>query len=57
MPELSENNRVCAYGRAGYGRCDVWLLLADSGGINVWCAAGGNYLTAVYLLTPWFVGW
>jgi acetyl-CoA decarbonylase/synthase complex subunit gamma len=27
------------------GRCDVWLLLADSGGINVWCAAGGNYLT------------
>ncbi|MGD8554978.1 MAG: methyltransferase domain-containing protein [Anaerolineales bacterium] len=25
---------------------DVWLLVADSAGINVWCAAGGGYFTA-----------
>ena len=25
---------------------DVWLLVADSGGINVWCAAGGGHFTA-----------
>jgi ferredoxin len=24
---------------------DVWLLVANSRGINVWCAAGGGYLT------------
>jgi len=24
---------------------DVWLLVADSQGINVWCAAGGGHLT------------
>lgn len=24
---------------------DVWLLCANSGGINVWCAAGGGHLT------------
>ena len=24
---------------------DVWLLVADSRGINVWCAAGGGHLT------------
>lgn len=24
---------------------DVWLLVADSHGINVWCAAGGGHLT------------
>jgi NAD-dependent dihydropyrimidine dehydrogenase PreA subunit len=24
---------------------DVWLLVANSKGINVWCAAGGGYLT------------
>ncbi len=24
---------------------DVWLLVANSGGINVWCAAGGGILT------------
>lgn len=24
---------------------DAWLLVADSKGINVWCAAGGGYLT------------
>ncbi len=24
---------------------DAWLLVADSGGINVWCAAGGGHLT------------
>lgn len=27
---------------AGY---DAWLLVADSKGINVWCAAGGGHLT------------
>lgn len=25
---------------------DTWLLVVDSAGINVWCAAGGGYLTA-----------
>ncbi len=24
---------------------DLWLLVADTRGINVWCAAGGGYLT------------
>ncbi len=24
---------------------DVWLLVANSGGINVWCAAGGGHFT------------
>jgi ubiquinone/menaquinone biosynthesis C-methylase UbiE len=28
------------------GRADVWLLVVDSSGINVWCAAGGGFLTA-----------
>ncbi len=28
------------------GKVDVWLLVADSAGINVWCAAGGGYFTA-----------
>jgi ubiquinone/menaquinone biosynthesis C-methylase UbiE len=28
------------------GRVDVWVLVADSAGINVWCAAGGGYFTA-----------
>ncbi len=28
------------------GRADIWLLVADSAGINVWCAAGGGYFTA-----------
>lgn len=32
--------------RALDGRLDVWLLVVDSAGINVWCAAGGHYLTA-----------
>lgn len=32
--------------RAIDGRVDTWLLVADSAGINVWCAAGGGYLTA-----------
>ena len=27
-------------------RVDVWVLVADSAGINVWCAAGGGYFTA-----------
>jgi ubiquinone/menaquinone biosynthesis C-methylase UbiE len=28
------------------GKVDCWLLVADSAGINVWCAAGGGYFTA-----------
>jgi ubiquinone/menaquinone biosynthesis C-methylase UbiE len=28
------------------GRVDAWVLVADSSGINVWCAAGGGYFTA-----------
>ena len=28
------------------GKVDVWLLVADSAGINVWCGAGGGYFTA-----------
>jgi ubiquinone/menaquinone biosynthesis C-methylase UbiE len=28
------------------GQVNVWLLVADSAGINVWCAAGGGYFTA-----------
>jgi len=27
-------------------RVNVWVLVADSAGINVWCAAGGGYFTA-----------
>jgi hypothetical protein len=32
--------------RAIDGKFDVWLLVADSAGINVWCGAGGGYFTA-----------
>jgi ubiquinone/menaquinone biosynthesis C-methylase UbiE len=32
--------------RALDGKVDCWLLVADSSGINVWCAAGGGYFTA-----------
>jgi ubiquinone/menaquinone biosynthesis C-methylase UbiE len=28
------------------GSLDAWVLVADSAGINVWCAAGGGYFTA-----------
>jgi ubiquinone/menaquinone biosynthesis C-methylase UbiE len=28
------------------GKVDAWILVADSAGINVWCAAGGGYFTA-----------
>jgi len=28
------------------GQVDCWLLVANSRGINVWCAAGGGYFTA-----------
>jgi ubiquinone/menaquinone biosynthesis C-methylase UbiE len=28
------------------GQIDAWLVVADSAGINVWCAAGGGYFTA-----------
>jgi ubiquinone/menaquinone biosynthesis C-methylase UbiE len=27
-------------------KVNVWLLVADSAGINVWCGAGGGYFTA-----------
>jgi ubiquinone/menaquinone biosynthesis C-methylase UbiE len=27
-------------------RVDVWILAANSSGINVWCASGGGYMTA-----------
>lgn len=30
---------------------DCWLLVADSSGINVWCAAGGGYFTADDVIT------
>jgi cyclopropane fatty-acyl-phospholipid synthase-like methyltransferase len=32
--------------RAIDGVVDAWILVADSAGINVWCAAGGGYFTA-----------
>ncbi|MBS1252989.1 MAG: Corrinoid/iron-sulfur protein large subunit [Anaerolineales bacterium] len=32
--------------RALDGEVDCWLLVADSNGINVWCAAGGDHFTA-----------
>ena len=32
--------------RAIDGLVDAWVLVADSAGINVWCAAGGGYFTA-----------
>jgi 2-polyprenyl-3-methyl-5-hydroxy-6-metoxy-1,4-benzoquinol methylase len=28
------------------GQVNAWILVADSAGINVWCAAGGGYFTA-----------
>lgn len=28
------------------GQLDAWVLVVDSSGINVWCAAGGGFLTA-----------
>ncbi len=28
------------------GKVDAWVLVADSAGINVWCASGGGYFTA-----------
>jgi len=32
--------------RAIEGELNIWILVVDSGGINVWCAAGGGFLTA-----------
>ncbi len=32
--------------RALHGEVDCWLLVADSAGINIWCAAGGGFFTA-----------
>lgn len=32
--------------KAIFRKANVWLLVADSSGINVWCAAGGGYFTA-----------
>lgn len=31
--------------------CDAWLLVAPSGGINVWCAAAGGHLTTHQVVT------
>jgi SAM-dependent methyltransferase len=28
------------------GQLDAWMLVSDTKGINVWCAAGGGYFTA-----------
>jgi hypothetical protein len=28
------------------GQVDAWILVVDSAGINVWCAAGGGFLSA-----------
>lgn len=28
------------------GRADLWVLVVDTAGINVWCAAGGGFFTA-----------
>lgn len=39
--------------RAIDGRLDAWLLVADSDGINVWCGAGGGFLTAERVLAAW----
>lgn len=33
------------------GVIDCWLLVADSAGINVWCAAGGGFFTAEKVIT------
>jgi len=32
--------------KALYGRVDAWVLVVDTAGINVWCAAGGGFFTA-----------
>lgn len=32
--------------KAIFQKVDVWLLVTDSGGINVWCAAGSGFFTA-----------
>ena len=32
------------------GRLDAWVLVVDSGGVNVWCAAGSGRLTAFDVL-------
>jgi ubiquinone/menaquinone biosynthesis C-methylase UbiE len=32
--------------RALDGKLDAWVLVANSNGVNVWCAAGGGFLTA-----------
>jgi ubiquinone/menaquinone biosynthesis C-methylase UbiE len=42
--------------RAIDGRVDAWLLVADSDGVNVWCGAGGGFLTAERVLSAWRLG-
>jgi 2-polyprenyl-3-methyl-5-hydroxy-6-metoxy-1,4-benzoquinol methylase len=32
------------------GQVDTWVLVVDSAGINVWCAAGGGFLNAEKIL-------
>ncbi len=39
--------------RAIDSHVDAWLLVADSEGINVWCGAGGGFLTAERVLSIW----
>ncbi|MGD8730508.1 MAG: methyltransferase domain-containing protein [Anaerolineales bacterium] len=39
--------------RAIDGHIDAWLLVVDSDGINVWCGAGGGFLTAERVLSAW----
>lgn len=36
--------------RALDGALDAWVLVANSDGVNVWCAAGGGFLTAERIL-------
>jgi hypothetical protein len=33
------------------GKLNAWLLVVDSAGINVWCAAGGGFFTADKILS------
>ena len=33
------------------GKVNIWILVVDSKGINVWCASGGGFLTAAKVIT------
>lgn len=32
--------------KALHGKVEAWILVVDTAGINVWCAAGGGYMTS-----------